>query len=142
MTPPKRLLHSPNPLGLAIDPLGRLPGPPDQSTANGPLHKGPPWIAAAERLRLTQRQFAGWFGFPAATLRHWERGNRHPTGSALVLLSVIREHPRVVIQAVRKARTLAPGSLPEIEPLESYRAPPGLGMRGPPLRKRAPRRKR
>jgi putative transcriptional regulator len=51
------------------------------------LHEGPPWVAAAEikamrrRLRLTQRQFAGWFGFSAATLRHWERGNRHPTGS-------------------------------------------------------------
>jgi transcriptional regulator with XRE-family HTH domain len=105
-------------------------------------------VAAAEikamrrRLRLTQRQFAGWFGFPAATLRHWERGNRHPTGSALVLLSVIRENPRVVMQAVRKARTFAPGSLPEIEPLASYRAPPGFGERPPPLRKRGPRRKR
>jgi len=94
------------------------------------------------RLRLTQRQFAGWFGFPAATLRHWERGNRHPSGSALVLLCVIRDNPRVVMQAVRKARLLAPGSLPEIEPLESYRAPPGLGMRPPPFRKRGPRRKR
>lgn len=81
------------------------------------------------RLRLTQRQFAGWFGFPAATLRHWERGNRHPSGSALVLLCVIRDNPKVVMQAVRKARLHAPGSLPEIEPLESYRAPPGLRTR-------------
>ena len=93
-----------------------------------------------ERLRLTQRQFAGWFGFAAATLRHWERGNRVPTGPALVLLTVIRDNPRVVIQAVRKARLLRPGSLPDIEPLESYRAPPGFGDRPPPLRKRGPRR--
>ena len=110
--------------------------------------EGPPWIAADEikamrqYLRLTQRQFAGWFGFPAATLRHWELGNRHPNGAALVLLTVIRDNPRVVIQAVRKARQLAPGSLPDIEPLKSYRAPPGFGERRPPLRKRGPRHKR
>ena len=85
-----------------------------------------------KRLRLTQRQFAGWFGFSPATLRHWERGNRRPTGSALVLLSVIRDNPRVVIQAVRKARLHAPGSLPEIEPLTAYRAPPGDAASGHP----------
>jgi putative transcriptional regulator len=90
----------------------------------------PPWVAPDEikalrrRLRVTQREFAGWFGFSVATLRHWERGNRHPTGAALVLLSVIRENPRVVLQAVRKARCWSPGSLPKIEPLDSYRAPP------------------
>lgn len=92
------------------------------------------------RLRLTQRQFAGWFGFPAATLRHWERGNRNPTGAALVLLCVIRENPREVLKAVRKARLLAPGTLPEIEPLESYRAPPGFGDRALALRRRKRRR--
>lgn len=109
----------------------------DQPNSNGrfgthsprPPPDRPPWIAAheikalRERLRLTQRQFAGWFGFPAPTLRHWERGNRHPSGSALVLLCVIRENPRVVMQAVKKARVWAPGSLPEVEPLKSYRAP-------------------
>lgn len=33
-----------------------------------------------ERLGLTQEQFAARFGFSVATLRHWERGDRHPTG--------------------------------------------------------------
>jgi transcriptional regulator with XRE-family HTH domain len=94
-----------------------------------------------KRLRLTLRQFAQWFGFSAATLRHWERGNRQPVGSALVLLRVIRENPRIVIQAVRKARLLDPRSLPEIDPLKSYRSPPGFGQRPPPRRKRGPRRK-
>jgi len=94
------------------------------------------------RMGLTQREFAGWFGFAAATLRHWERGNRVPTGAALVLLCVIRDNPRVVMQSVRKARLLAPGSLADIEVLQSYRAPPGLGERPPPLRKRGPRRGR
>ncbi len=82
-----------------------------------------------ERMRLTQRQFAGWFGFPVATLRHWERGSRHPAGAALVLLHVIRENPRVVLQAVRKVRAREPGILAAIEPTKSYRAPPGFGER-------------
>lgn len=86
-------------------------------------------------MRLTQNQFAGRFGFPVATLRHWERGNRQPTGTALVLLNVIRENPRVVLLAVRKAGLLGP-------PSSLARAPPGFGERGPPLRPRGKRRAR
>lgn len=71
-----------------------------------------------EGMRLTQRQFAGWFGFPVATLRHWERGSRHPAGAALVLLYVIRENPRVVLQAVRKVRARSPGIPPRSNPPE------------------------
>jgi DNA-binding transcriptional regulator YiaG len=147
MTPQKRDLHSTDPLDSESDPVGSFGGPLDQANANALLHQSPPWIAAdeiravRERLRLTQRQFAAWFGFPTATLRHWERGNRQPTGSALVLLSVIRDNPRAVIQTVRKARRLRPGSLPEVDPLKSYRAPPGLGERPPPLRRRRARRR-
>ena len=107
----------------------------DRPAMNHPQSSQPPWLrpqdikAIRQRLRLTQRLFAGVFGFSAATLRHWERGNRHPTGSALVLLAVIRENPRVVLQAVRKVRKLAPGSLPAIEQLESCRASPGFAER-------------
>lgn len=72
------------------------------------------------RLRYTQRQFAGYFGLSVATLRHWERGNRRPAGPALVLLHVIADNPRVVLQAVRKLRT---GTL---KPPRSFRAPPGM----------------
>ena len=78
-------------------------------------------------MRLTQREFAGLFGFSVATLRHWERGNRRPTGSALVLLNVIRENPRVVLKAVRKVRSSGLGILAPIAPPRSYRAPPGFG---------------
>jgi len=35
-------------------------------------------VALRRRMRLSQREFAGWFGFPIATLRHWERGSRRP----------------------------------------------------------------
>lgn len=80
-----------------------------------------------QRLSLTQRQFAAYYGFPVATLRHWERGNRRPTGTALALLFVIRDNPGAVLQAVRKARRNFPGCFPAIEPLRSYRAPPGFG---------------
>ena len=79
------------------------------------------------RMRLTQNEFAGYFGFPVATLRHWERGNRRPTGSALVLLHVIRDNPRAVLQAVRKARIDWP-DLPGVKPPRSSRAPPGMSV--------------
>ncbi len=92
--------------------------------------------ALRTRMDLTQRQFAGWFGFPVATLRHWERGNRHPAGTALVLLHVIRENPQVVLQAVRKARLWRPESVAGIEPLRSYRAPPEFSDRPLPRRRR------
>ena len=88
-----------------------------------------------ERTHLTQREFAAYFGFPVATLRHWECGNRRPTGTALALLFVIRDNPRAVMQAIKKARRNDPGCLPPIEPLRSYRAPPGYGQRPPPLRR-------
>jgi hypothetical protein len=79
-------------------------------------------------MRLTQNEFAGCFGFPVATLRHWEHGNRRPTGSALVLLHVIRDNPRAVLQAVRKARIDWPDLMPGIKPPRSSRAPPGMAV--------------
>src|SRR5258706_15888315 len=38
-------------------------------------------------LGMSQIRFAMRFGFPVATLRHWERGDRKPRGAALVLLN-------------------------------------------------------
>jgi DNA-binding transcriptional regulator YiaG len=116
----KRDLHSTDPVDHFGDPLDQ--SSEDWSTA-------PDVRALRQRMRLTQREFAGWFGFPIATLRHWERGNRAPTGTALVLLHVIRENPRVVLQAVRKARLRDTRSLAAVEPSKSSRAPPGFGER-------------
>ena len=53
-----------------------------------------------ERLSLTQEQFAARFGFSVATLRHWERGDRSPSGASLVLLNVIDRNPAAVLQAL------------------------------------------
>ena len=49
---------------------------------------------------MTQEQFAARFGFSMATLRHWERGDRTPHGSALVLLKVIERNPQAVTEAL------------------------------------------
>ena len=56
--------------------------------------------ALRARVGMTQEQFAARFGFSAATLRHWERGDRTPRGPALVLLNVIERNPQAVIEAL------------------------------------------
>lgn len=56
--------------------------------------------ALRSRIGMTQEQFAAWFGFSTATLRHWERGDRSPHGPALVLLNVIEHNPKAVIDAL------------------------------------------
>jgi putative transcriptional regulator len=54
-----------------------------------------------QRLSLTQEQFAARFGFSVATLRHWERGDRSPSGASLVLLNVIDRNPAAVLKALQ-----------------------------------------
>jgi putative transcriptional regulator len=64
----------------------------------------PPGVDVAhlrKRIGMTQAQFAKRFGFPVATLRHWERGDRKPRGAALVLLNVIARNPRIVLDALK-----------------------------------------
>ena len=62
-------------------------------------------VAAVRRkLGLSQARFAHRFGFPVATLRHWEQGNRKPRGCALALLHVIDFHPAVATRAILKAK--------------------------------------
>ena len=63
--------------------------------------------AIRKRLGLSQARFAHRFGFPVATLRHWEQGNRKPRGCALALLHVIDYHPAVATRAILKAKSAA-----------------------------------
>jgi putative transcriptional regulator len=49
---------------------------------------------------LTQDQFCARFGFEVSTVRHWEQGQRSPTGPARVLLIVIERSPEIVCQAI------------------------------------------
>ena len=53
------------------------------------------------RMSLTQEQFAARFGFSVATRRHWERGDRSPSGASLVLLNVIDRNPAAVLKALQ-----------------------------------------
>jgi putative transcriptional regulator len=68
-------------------------------------HKyAPPDVDVAQlrkRIGMTQTQFAKRFGFPVATLRHWERGDRKPRGASLALLNVIARNPRIVMDALK-----------------------------------------
>ena len=57
--------------------------------------------ALRERLGMTQNLFAARFGFPLATLRHWEYRRRKPTGASLTLLNVIAHNPRAVMRALK-----------------------------------------
>ena len=57
--------------------------------------------AIRHRLGWSQQEFALRFGFSLGTLRHWEQGDRHPEGSARVLLTVIAQNPEAVQKAVQ-----------------------------------------
>jgi putative transcriptional regulator len=59
--------------------------------------------AVRERTGLTQEEFAATFAISLGALRHWERGDRKPRGTALVLLNVIAKDPQAVLRAVEKA---------------------------------------
>jgi DNA-binding transcriptional regulator YiaG len=54
------------------------------------------------RLGMSQEHFARRFGFPVATLRHGERGNRTPAGTARVLLYVIAREPVLVLRVLSR----------------------------------------
>jgi DNA-binding transcriptional regulator YiaG len=60
--------------------------------------------ALRKRLGLSQPDFAHRFGFPVATLRHWEQGARRPQGCALALLHVIDFNPGVATRAILRAK--------------------------------------
>ena len=53
------------------------------------------------RLRMSQALFSLRFGFSLPALRHWERGERWPSGAALALLKVIANNPRAVLTALK-----------------------------------------
>jgi DNA-binding transcriptional regulator YiaG len=52
------------------------------------------------RLGMSQKVFARRFGLSQSALRHWEHGERRPSGAALTLLNVIDRLPRAVLVAL------------------------------------------
>lgn len=63
--------------------------------------------AIRKRTGMTQERFAKRFGFPVATRRHWERGDRSPKGPALVLLNVIARNPKAVFNALSQSDAIS-----------------------------------
>lgn len=59
--------------------------------------------AIRNKLKMTQEEFAGRFGFRVNTLRHWEQGRRIPEGPTRAYLLVIERNPKAVQKALRAA---------------------------------------
>ena len=104
--------HAPN-RGKPIDEVDASVPPFERNQAR--RHARENWIyknqphqvdlaALRKRTHMTQAGFAARFGFPVATLRHWEQGTRKPRGAALVLLNVIQHNPVLVLRALEKPR--------------------------------------
>lgn len=55
----------------------------------------------ADRLKMTQQEFAISFGIPVRTLQKWEQGAREPEGPARAYLAVIERIPEEVMAALR-----------------------------------------
>ncbi|MBI3711491.1 MAG: transcriptional regulator [Burkholderiales bacterium] len=51
-------------------------------------------------LGMTQMEFAAKFSISVGILRHCERGDRSPHGSALALLHVVAKEPQAVLRAL------------------------------------------
>lgn len=58
--------------------------------------------AIREKTGMSQERFCATFGISLGTLRHWEQGLRSPRGAARVLLKVVEQNPKAVIDAVGK----------------------------------------
>lgn len=51
------------------------------------------------KLGMTQEQFTS-FGFSLSAIRHWEAHRRTPEGSARILLKIIDQNPKVVLDTL------------------------------------------
>ena len=56
--------------------------------------------AIRDKIGMSQPEFAAAFGISLGTLRHWERGDRQPHGTARVLLTVVSRKPKAVLSAL------------------------------------------
>lgn len=54
------------------------------------------------KVGMTQEEFAVTFGINLGTLRHWERGDRFPRGSALALLNLIQKDPATILRVINQ----------------------------------------
>jgi putative transcriptional regulator len=55
-----------------------------------------------QQIGMNQIEFAATLGITVNTLRHWERGDRTPRGSALVLLKAVANDSKAVLKALSR----------------------------------------
>ncbi|MCA9433434.1 MAG: type II toxin-antitoxin system MqsA family antitoxin [Candidatus Omnitrophica bacterium] len=53
-----------------------------------------------DQLGMSRQEFCARFGFSIASLRRWEKGEVQPKGCALVLLNVMKTHPKAVLETL------------------------------------------
>ncbi len=51
------------------------------------------------RLKMSQPVFAAMLNVPVVTAISWEKGRRNPSGAALRLLEIARQHPEILTAA-------------------------------------------
>ena len=72
------------------------------------VRKGVPNTRAIRhRLKMTQEQFAGAFGFSLSSVRDWEQGRHAPDTNTISYLRTIALEPESVLK-IRKNARLAP----------------------------------
>jgi putative transcriptional regulator len=49
---------------------------------------------------LSQQRFCTTFGISIHTLRHWEEGVSNPRGTAKVLLKILEQNPKMIMEAI------------------------------------------
>ena len=59
------------------------------------------------RLKLSQDDFAGEFGFSINQIRDWEQGRTRPVGAMRAYLMIIKRDPNAVIELLRSSRRVA-----------------------------------
>lgn len=52
------------------------------------------------KIKLSQRQFAGYFGVSVRTVQEWEQGRCVPSGASRAFLTVIAREPEAVRRAL------------------------------------------
>ena len=57
-------------------------------------------IKIRDELGMSRQEFCSHFGFSVTSLRRWENGEIQPKGSALVLLNVMKKHPKAVLDTL------------------------------------------
>ena len=56
--------------------------------------------AIREKTGMSQQRFCATFGISLGALRHWEQGLRVPRGTARILLKIVDNNPKAVINVI------------------------------------------